>query len=559
MSLSKIVIDTVDYENFLCHTFTLGTNVDVAVWFEAAAFVHLLKYHDIYEYIRRNHLQWLVYWGELVTAAASNTSVPDGCVFSSNKSNNGTIINNKTINIAVPTRCNGLEVINNSEGSDLGPMLNSAHITQYAKIKADSWKQSNNFMNSSQHNNHNSQINSNISSDTTTSAPSSSFYTVSSKFIDICRCDFPATALFLSEDAVRFMITQSNLPEILQFKRWFETYLARVKSRVHPLTYINEYLDLSGRTRPRKFSKMDRIELNPMHSKRPSVDANNQQVQPRKNNIVALDDLTRQFNQIIRSSDDYKVLANVPLDELHHSNYNQRQQLLIKQLNANRPPIPLPIQRNNKRQFAPSSPHIYTEVPTTPTLSLQTETSSSTTTTTTTASANYLNMMASAPVASSSVSPPPPHRRETQKPTYEPILPVTTATTTKVLKNVLEHGCRPMPIIKTRNLSDNATTVTFLYWATTQKYKKQGLVHIGCTNNPRKRISMLNVGNEDFYEYLIMYKVSNRSIAENLVSTTFADQLYNSNGLYWFGRLDYRFIQEIMDGMQNDHPTLFIH
>lgn len=573
----------------------------------------------------------------------------------------------------------------------------------------------------------------------------------------VFECDLPMSALVLSEEVIRFMVAQSNLPEIMSFKQWFESYLKRVKSKAQHRSRITDHVDLGGRARPRKISKMDsgsdsgsymtssrnhHLE----HKKIPRVSNGATTLTKTHTPPLVLDDLTRKFNDIIRSSDDYKVLRGVPLcgdkafaqingipgtsdtnanstmenevfrcadasssietktvcaavntthtksdkTEMFASNdvtrasvhstkksrthnkaefkkYCDRDRdgkfpschelhtpptvskftvfplhsspvsvvgetpaiagaLSMRILNrprlalpppptlppsskpAPRPPAEAPFVFHGSKSHqsvaegrsspAPSIP-LYTEVfdatrqPQSQTAYVQhlqqkpenqlydysdnymfTATNApkikaapinnATSSPKITAAPSTVPSPTTPPIVfrtppSPSTAPPlpPPLVRSAQKlenrkvHLYDAVIPVTTSSTHQVLKHLSPSNYRrSMPIIKMSNVNDcTAVGTTYLYWATTSKYKKLGLVHIGCTNHPSKRISMLNVGNEDFFQFLILYKVNNRNESERVISTSFANQLVNSNGLYWFRRLDYEFIEEIMSDL----------
>lgn len=67
----------------------------------------------------------------------------------------------------------------------------------------------------------------------------------------------------------------------------------------------------------------------------------------------------------------------------------------------------------------------------------------------------------------------------------------------------------------------NVTSDTWWYWATNAHLQNLGIVNMGCTNNPDKRMLILNMGTMTEYKYLALFKVNNRWQTEKMINEMF--------------------------------------
>lgn len=81
--------------------------------------------------------------------------------------------------------------------------------------------------------------------------------------------------------------------------------------------------------------------------------------------------------------------------------------------------------------------------------------------------------------------------------------------------------------------SNNNNNTVWWYWATNVHLETYGIVHMGCTNNPEKRMMILNMGAINEYRYLALFQVNNRWLAEKLINDTFREH-HLQRGFYKF-------------------------
>lgn len=74
---------------------------------------------------------------------------------------------------------------------------------------------------------------------------------------------------------------------------------------------------------------------------------------------------------------------------------------------------------------------------------------------------------------------------------------------------------------------------TWWYWATNSHLQNLGIVNMGCTNNPEQRLMILNMGAMNDYKYLALFQINNRWVAEKMISEIFTHQ-HIQRGFYRF-------------------------